>query len=24
MIETEKPIYLDFIDAYALAQKLVG
>jgi methylene-tetrahydromethanopterin dehydrogenase len=24
MIETEKPIYLDFRDAYALAQKLVG
>jgi len=24
MIEAEKPIYLDFRDAYALAQKLVG
>ena len=24
MIESEKPIYLDFRDAYALAQKLVG
>src|SRR6185437_7189167 len=24
MIETQKPIYLDFRDAYALAQKLVG
>jgi hypothetical protein len=24
MIESEKPVYLDFRDAYALAQKLAG
>ena len=24
MIESEKPLYLDFRDAYALAQKLAG
>jgi len=24
MIEAEKPVYLDFRDAYALAQKLAG